>query len=168
MKSIALRGGKYALLDDEDFDKLKQYKWHLNVHGYCFRFVWIDGRRVSILMHREILGLKVGEMVMVDHVNSNRCDNRKENIRVCSRSQNAGNQRLSSNNTSGIKGVSWDKKSKKWRASIRFGNKNYHLGFFANKEDAGKAYEKEAVKRHGEFANFGDGCVVLRGVDVSS
>lgn len=100
--------------------------------------------------HREILGFPTGE---IDHKNGDGLDNRRENLRVCSRLENNRNQRKSKRPlTSKYKGVSWDKKSKKWLAHISIMNKCKYLGVFSDEWEAALAYNKAAEEKFGEFA----------------
>ena len=103
-------------------------------------------------MHREILKCPKG--LFIDHINRNGLDNRKNNLRVCSKSQNMMNTLIPKNNTSGYKGVSWSKRDKKWMAYIKIKNKFNNLGYFNIKEQAALAYNDAAKKYHGEFARL--------------
>lgn len=87
----------------------------------------------------------------VDHINHNRKDNRKENLRVIEHYQNITNCKTYSNNTSGRKGVHWDKSRSKWAASLTYNQKTYYLGRFDNYEDAVAAREKAEKEIHKEF-----------------
>jgi hypothetical protein len=90
----------------------------------------------------------------IDHINGIRSDNRFENLRDATRSENAKNTKIHKTSTTGIKGVTWDKPSKKWRSMICCDNKLHYLGLFERVEDAMKCYEKAAIEMHGEFANL--------------
>lgn len=90
----------------------------------------------------------------VDHINGNPTDNRKENLRECTLSQNQGNRKLNENNTSGYKGVRWHKAAKKWQARINYKNAEIYLGLFKTAELAALAYNTEALKLFGEFAKL--------------
>jgi len=109
----------------------------------------------KIFMHREIakrMGLDLSNEI--DHKDNNGLNNRRENLRTATHAQNNQNKGKSKNNTSGYKGVNWEKRRNKWRARIYF-NKNYiHLGYFNDIEEAAKAYEKAAKKYHGKFARI--------------
>ncbi len=98
--------------------------------------------------------LGVGRGVLVDHINHNGLDNRKSNLRLCTGSQNIINCFLIKSNTSGYKGVSWDKKNKKWLVVIRVNGRKTHIGRYACIKEAAFAYDVEAIKYHGEFANL--------------
>lgn len=91
----------------------------------------------------------------IDHIDGNRSNNLIENLRAADRSQNSFNQRLSSKNTSGVKGVHWNKEKQKWTANCQFYKKNKHVGHFASLEEAKLAVESFRINFHGEFANHG-------------
>ena len=155
MKKIKLTQDKVALVDDEDFEKLNKYKWFVHRSSgrkeyYAYRSVKIKGATKSILMHRVILGA-VGD-VLIDHRNHDGLNNQKENLRICTTAQNAHNSGMRKHNTSGYKGVFWNKSTRNWTAKIGVNNKRFHLGVFTNKHKAAKAYNEAAVKLHGEFA----------------
>lgn len=88
----------------------------------------------------------------VDHVNGNPRDNRIENLRLASKSQNAQNQRRSAKNSSGHKGVSWSRHKQRWRAAIKVGSRSIHLGYFRDPARAAEAYRHAAAGYFGEFA----------------
>jgi hypothetical protein len=149
MKKIPLTQGKFALVDDKNYKDLMQFKWYALHQGntfYAVRNVWIDGKRTAERMHRRILGLKLGDGKHTDHINHNGLDNQLNNIRVCTHKENHQNQKKSSNNTSRFKGVHWDKQHKKWRAMIMVNFRKKHLGYFDDKIDAAKIYNKTAVE----------------------
>ena len=151
-KSIPLTQGKFALVDDEDFEYLNQYKWQISNNGYAVRQSRINGGNPkTILMHREIISPDT--YLYVDHVNMDKLDNRRKNLRVCSNSQNQRNRKKQPNN-SGYKGVFFYKEKKKWRASIWVDGKPLYLGLFESPELAANAYDEEAKKYFGEFARI--------------
>ena len=147
MKKIKLSRGKYTIVDDEDFEWLNRWKWSYNSLGYAR----MGQNYKTILMHRLIMNTPHG--METDHINGNGLDNRRSNLRICTRSQNKMNTCLSSKNTSGYKGVCWNKNSKKWRAEIEY-KKSICLGYFDNKIDAAKAYNQKAKELFGEFAKL--------------
>ena len=95
---------------------------------------------------------KVNDAVVIDHINRDALDNTIANLRVASCSQNAMNRAITIRNTSGYKGVSWDKLTKKWHARIERNRRSYHLGFYENILDAAAAYNKAAIELHQQFA----------------
>lgn len=115
-----------ALISLEDIEHVKKYKWCLGGNGY------VSCKKV--LLHREVMG--VNTKIIIDHINGNTLDNRRENLRLCNASQNAINAKLSVANTSGTKGVGYDSHKKKWTATIQINGKNKLLGRYENKDDA--------------------------------
>lgn len=104
-------------------------------------------------LHRDIL--QPNSTQLVDHINGNTLDNRKSNLRLCTKSENNFNVTTNrKNNTSGYKGVSWNKQQNKWKAYIQYNKKNIFLGYFLLASEAAKVYNKAAVKYHGNFANL--------------
>lgn len=108
------------------------------------------GQRGTIFMHRVILNTPLG--YETDHSNGDGLDNRKENLRIATASQNKWNRNKYKNNTSGYKGVSWEKDRGRWRAYIILKTERIHLGYFNDKHEAARAYNAAAIKYHGEFA----------------
>lgn len=156
MKRIPLTQGKFAIVDDDMFDYLNQWKWHITRNHsnifYARRNVKVNNEWTGILMHRQILNLEPSDKRRTDHENHNGFDNRRCNIRICTQSQNIANSRPHKG-TSQYKGVCWFKRVKKWTAYIKCNNKKIHLGYFNNEIDAAKAYDIKAKELFGEFAN---------------
>ena len=154
MKEIKLTQGKMTLVDDEDFERVNQFKWFAHWNGYNWyasRNIKHNTKRTTISLHREIL--KIQKKEMIDHRNGNSLDNRKSNLRFATRNQNMHNRKNpQKNNKLGIKGVSWLKKAGKFHAQIKVANKNIHLGLFNVLGDADSAYRKAEEKYFGEFA----------------
>ena len=147
-KSIPLTRGKSALVDDEDFEWLNQWKWYCN-HGYAVRKSSnLPGKQKMIFMHREIL--QTPDDMESDHINRDRQDNRRENLRVCTTAENQHNAKIRSDNTSGFKGVSFNRHTEKWEARIGNGNRIY-LGLFDSLDDAVHVYNKAARELYGKF-----------------
>lgn len=160
-KRIPLRGkygvGKYAIVSPKDYENLIKYKWHVHHHGYPERTEKLsNGNIIHIKMHHQIIG-KPPKGLVVDHINGNRLDNRRENLRFCTQRDNARNKGLSKSNTSGYKGVSYNKSRNKWSAYI-LRDDSYHIGYFDTAEEAANAYDYYAKKFYGDFArlNFPD------------
>lgn len=159
MKCIELTKGRVAIVDDSDFEYLAQYRWRLNQHGYAVRSQLVyrlDGKKSCrmVFMHRTILNPPPG--FFTDHINNQRLDNRRCNLRVATKSQNGANSKCRKDNQSGLKGVGYDKRNKKkpWRAHIGQNGKFRFLGTFTNKEDAHAAYCAAAIEQYGDFARF--------------
>lgn len=153
MKRIPLTQGKYALVDDEDFEWLNQFKWAAHKDRGIFyavsRSSRKDGEQKTIRMHRLILGLLYKDGNISDHRNGNGIDNQRHNLRKCTVAQNAANKTKTGNNK--YRGVSLHKRSGKWYASITVNGKRKHLGSFGKETDAAKAYNKASLKYHGEY-----------------
>lgn len=149
MKKIKLRQNKYALVDDEDFNYLNQWRWHIAWNGYVVRGEYNGGNYKNFFLHRVII--KTPKGMFTDHINHNRLDNRKSNLRICTKSQNGFNRNKQKNNTSGYKGVTFEKQTKKWVARIRFNGQMKTIGRFFNPEEASEAYKQVALKLCGEF-----------------
>jgi len=144
---IPLTQGMTALVDPENVEWLSRWNWHSATMepSNCASRISMGK---AILMHRVIMDAPDG--MYVDHKNHNRIDNRRENLRVCTPSQNQYN-RAGLNKTSKYKGVFWHKKDKRWRSAISKNKKRYYLGSFKKEEDAAKAYDKASRKMHREF-----------------
>lgn len=154
---IPLTQGQFAIVDQEDFDWLNQWKWCASWSPdsqsfYAMRMTNEGGKRTSVYMAREIKHAPKG--VLVDHVSRVTLDNRRFNLRFASKGDNQHNQKKRKTNTSGFKGVSWDSVNNKWVAQIQINWKNKKLGRFDNIEDAAEAYRQAARQLHGEFASF--------------
>lgn len=152
MKEIKLTQNKIALVDDEDFDFLNQFKWFAHKVRHVY-YADRDQDDKTIRMHRVLLNI-TDKNIHVDHIDGNGLNNQKSNLRISSPKENNRNRRLNKNNSSGYKGVSFDKKSKKWVAYIKINYKHITLGRFDTKETAAKAYNDAALLYHKEFAKI--------------
>lgn len=156
MKTIALSQSKQAIVDDEDYEELSKYKWHAGKNNksgiwYAQRTIRLTSKKcIKIRMHRQLMDYPYKKEI--DHINHNGLDNRRSNLRICSHSQNMKNTCIRKNNSSGLMGVCWDKRSKKWMAYIRKDYKRITIGLFGDKDDAGHAVDKKALELFGEFA----------------
>lgn len=156
MRRIPLSKGFEAIIDDDEI--LQGDKYH-DCKGYAARNIRLpNGKRTTSFLHVEIfekvLGRSLTEDEDVDHVNLNRYDDRKQNLRLATCPQNCSNQGKRSDNTSGYKGVTWHKVIGKWIAQIASNKKHSHLGTFTDPIEAAKAYDKAAKELHGEFARL--------------
>lgn len=151
MKIIRLRHGEKAIVDDVDFEFLSQFPWSKNCNGYAVRnFRDKNGKNRYWLMHRLIAKTSFGKFT--DHVNLHKLDNRKENLRIASKSQNSANTRIRKNSKTGFKGVSHHPDSHRVRARITVNGKERHLGMFDTPKLAWIAYQTAAQKTFGEYA----------------
>ena len=150
--SVKLTKGKFSIIDKEDIPLVEGHLWNED-GGYAVR----SGKKYGNgkqRMHRVILGLTDKSMI-ADHINNNGLDNRKLNLRSCSRNQNAKNRSAKKNGASKYLGVSFRKKvTDRWVAHIYINGKNKNLGSYDTQEEAAIAYDKMAKIIHGEFANL--------------
>jgi hypothetical protein len=156
MKTIPLTQGKFAIVDDEDYEELSKHKWFANRdhkydRWYATRSVWDKNTHKckSSQMHRVIMKTPVG--MHTDHINHDGLDNRKCNLRICSNSQNQCN-RLDVRGTSKYKGVHWSTGNRRWIAQIVNNGKKEYIGGFLNEIFAANAYDQKAKEVFGEYA----------------
>lgn len=147
MKLIPLTQGKFAIVDDSDFETLSKFKWHaLKVKNgyYAARTTHtLEGKRILLLMHASIASTPPGMQTL--HLNGNGLDNRHTNLRVGTRTENGrGHRKRQSNNTSGFRGVYWDKALQKWRAKIKHDGQKYHIGYYNDLREAAQARDARA------------------------
>ena len=155
---VPLTQGKYAIIDIEDYDLVSQYKWYSGYEKssqsfYAKANMKVGEKIIIERLHRLILSAKKGEIV--DHINGNTLDNRRCNLRFASAAENIRNSRRRCTNTSGFKGVWWNKQVNKWQSEIKVLGKKIYLGRYNTPELAHEAYCAAALKYFGEFANFG-------------
>ena len=158
MPTINLIRGYSTLVDDEDFERFGMLRWSVReaaTQSVCYPYAVIhirNPRRGFIYLHRSITGCPDG--LVVDHINGDTLDNRRSNLRICTRGENARNQQLSCSNTSGFKGVT--RSGPKWHAQISAGpgKRRVHIGNFKTPVEAAMAYDAAARKYHGEFARL--------------
>lgn len=171
MKEIRLTQGKVAIVDDDDYERISQYKWYAgrdpkNGSYYATRSVVLQKepkfKTKNFKMHREVLGIVDGK-IHVDHKDGDTLNNTKENLRAATPSQNGQNRRKNKNNASGFRGVSFKKRTyvrvsnrnwdppKQWVAQINVNGKRICLGYFYTPEEAALAFDKAAKEFYGEF-----------------
>jgi hypothetical protein len=147
MKEIMLSDNIHSMLcDDEDFDLLSSISWTYT-HGYATKSQW---KQESLFAHKLVMNVSQGQMV--DHKDRNKLNNQKDNLRLCTDSQNQANKTKSKNNKSGYKGVCWNKSKQRYVARIGVNNKKVECGEFKSPHDAAIAYNNKAVELYGEFA----------------
>jgi hypothetical protein len=149
---LELTQGFRALIDDDDYAWLSQFKWHIARIGKANR----PRRSDKLYLSRIILDAPKG--MVVDHINGDTLDNRRVNLRICSVGNNRKNNRIYARNKTGFKGVTIHKKYGKYQAFIVNNKKSIWLGYYDSAENSGRAYDVAAKKYHGEFAclNFPD------------
>jgi hypothetical protein len=152
--------GKYeALISDEDRD-LAELKWSFQRGKNTIYVKRSELTREQTYLHRVVLARMLGRELekheKPDHIDGNGLNNQRHNLRLANHSQNLANSRRHRDSTSGYKGVSWDKRVRKWQAQINHNHKSYYLGAFDDPEKAHEAYLKKAKELYGDFANSGD------------
>jgi hypothetical protein len=160
MKEIQLTKGYIALVDDSDYERVARREWcakekfrnEVIVGVYAQRGWRVEGKTKSQSLHRFIMNV-TDPAIQVDHEDHDGLNCQKYNLRVSTPQQNASNALLTRANTSGFKGVSWNKDREKWRAYIHVNNGRFHLGYFTDPFEAACAYDMAAVQHFGEFAH---------------
>lgn len=147
MRRIPLRnrqGGivAHTLIDDADYERLKQWTWRLSGGGYAWR------SRPPVYMHRLLLGLRTGDGKQGDHKDRNPLNNRRRNLRVATPGQNNQNTNGRSGRISRYRGVTWHKARRKWMAQARLDGTNHYLGYFDDEDDAGAAAADWRAEHH--------------------
>ncbi|MCK9282549.1 MAG: HNH endonuclease [Melioribacteraceae bacterium] len=158
MKKIKLTQGKFALVDDEDFEYLNQFKWCAHKafdNYYAIRHVTIDNRQRELQMHRVIMKTPKGKVT--DHIDHNGLNNQKSNLRICTARENCCNSKPILGGSSKYKGVSFDTCRAKrnwasWKVSIRNGITQISVGYFKTEKEAALVYNEKAKELFGEFA----------------
>lgn len=151
-KRIKLTQGKYAIVDDKDFNWLNQWKWHVTFKKSKY---YVEGRvnGAQIMMHRFILGLKIGDKKEGDHRDGDGLNNQRCNLRECTHAENQYNRKKNKKGSSEYKGIWFNRKYKRWVAQLRCNKKYYNLGHFVSEIKAAKAYDMKAKEMFGEFAS---------------
>lgn len=144
--------GEEFWFDKEDYDKVKDYYWRKDPHGYLRCQIFDPDTKKYIIFSFHRIVTDCPDDLVPDHINGKRFDNRKCNLRIATRCQNNMNMRLSRNNTSGVKGVNFDKRLQQWRSRIGVNKKTIELGYFDKFEDAVKARKEAEEKYFGEFS----------------
>jgi len=146
MKFIKLTQGKHATVDDADYEWLNQWKWQALVTVNGSYAVRVNSAGKSTRMHRLIMGTPI--RLVIDHKNHRTLDNRRQNLRTCTQTENMQNKRP--NRGRKFKGAYRDKK--KWRSQIMCEGVMYCLGSHNTEEQAARAYDEKAKELHGQFA----------------
>lgn len=143
---------RVALIDNVDAPRILRHKWHLGTTGYAVRTVRTveSPRGTTVRMHRVIAGTPKG--MDTDHINGRILDNRRCNLRHATHAENTRNSATPSSNRSGYRGVGWHPQRNKWRARIKTGGVERHLGLFDSAKEAAMAYDEAVLELFGEFA----------------
>lgn len=150
-QEIQLTNWGTALVDDAEYEAISRFSWY-NEQGYAARMSSrTAGKRVVLRMHWQVIPLPPG--FVIDHINGNRLDNRRCNLRIVSRADNNKNRLANKAGTSSqFKGVTWREHAHAWKAYIKINRKQIHLGYFKSEIEAAKAYNEAAQRLFGEFA----------------
>ena len=157
MKEIPLTQGQVALVDDEDFERVNQYKWHalLDPNTGKYYAKRRDGNKNTfIIMHRFIMSTPQG--LVCDHINGNTLDNRKCNLRNCHKVENNWNRGAQKNNSLGLKNITYRKDINKYRVIIGKNGKTVFDAHFKSLQDAINARNCASKMYHGEYSNTGE------------
>lgn len=139
MKTIKLTQGKIAIIDDNDFEKVNKWKWSFHHSGYVVR------GKPQISLHRFVMKAKKGQFV--DHINRNRLDNRKENLRFCNRRQNQFN-------SLGEDGIHWRGDREAWIVRMMVNGRKKYIGYYKTKKLAEEARKQSSLKYHKKFSPY--------------
>lgn len=152
MADLALHNGGVSLVDDEDLPLLLRWRW-ISLGGYAVRQQRTErGGSTLIYLHRQLLVAGPGEVV--DHINNDRLDNRRSNLRLCSQRENAANRRSTREQVGAYRGVHFEARSGRFRAQIKIGGRNRYLGTFDSAETAARVYDSAAAAAWGRFARL--------------
>ena len=151
-KNTDLNGNNYFYFDIEDYDKIKIYNWYFEKErGYIVTEKRINKKRTTIRLHRLITGLEDKDL-FIDHINHNKYDNRKINLRIVTKSQNSQNRKIQSNNTTGYPGVYWDNDREKWTSYIKKDGNSKRIGRYKTFEEAVAARKEAENNYFGEYS----------------
>lgn len=142
------RNGVSFLVSTEDLHWVIKHNWHLSKRGYITTKI----NRKNVCLHKMILEVDVG--FDIDHINGNKLDNQRENLRVCTHQQNCFNQKRRSTNTTGFIGVSKKKGMEKFEAYIHYCGKKFYLGLFDSVDEAARIRDRAALEKYGEYARL--------------
>jgi hypothetical protein len=134
----------YVVVDAADAAWANQWRWSLNSDGYAVRTERKGGRQRKVRLHRELLGLVHGDGIEGDHKDRDRLNCRRLNLRALPKGANSQNQPSNIGTSSSYRGVSWNRRTRKWVATVKHGGKQIHLGYF---EDEGHAAEVARLAR---------------------
>lgn len=143
-----------VLIDDEDYEYLSQFKWHLAKRGYAVRSTWANNKPDTIYMHREIMQTPRG--MDTDHIDLNKINNQRSNLRICTRSQNMANLRKIKKSRSRSKYTGVSKKNGRWFPYVMKDGKMYYMGTFETEKEAVEARNAKALELFGEYATLND------------
>jgi hypothetical protein len=160
----ALKTGRYlkdsdylvigkTIVDDEDFEIFNKYRWFISEDGYVRHIFNTKTKILVSYLHRKIMNCPKGKMV--DHINHDKLDNRKENLRIVSNSENQMNQKVRKS-SSKYKGVYWNNHCKNWISQLKCKNKLFYLGIFNSEVEAAKVYNEKDKELFGKYAKLNE------------
>lgn len=148
-KELRTRKGIRVLIDNKDFNLVKDMVWRVSARGYVETTLYWAPYKLNVKLHRLIMSPP--DHLVIDHINSNKLDNRRINLRICTQAENNRNASFRKDkSTSKYKGVHCERG--RWKAQIQLNKKKYTLGTFDTELEAAKAYNCKAVELHGKFA----------------
>lgn len=159
-KEIPLTRGMVAIVDDDWYEMLSLVKWAASKRGYARRSSTYNGNNYCEPMHRVILDAP--RSIAVDHINNNRLDNRRSNLRFSDAKGNNGNQSIRVGGTSKFKGVHFSPAKNRWIAQISRDGRRIHIGTFTSEDEAAIAYNLAALAHFGDFAKLNICSVTIR------
>lgn len=146
--------GTTFLVDEDIAETMGRFAWKLDKDGYVIRKTTVNGRRgMTVRLHRAVMSC-TDPRVLIDHQDGNKLNNMRGNLREATRSQNWQNGFKRKNRASVFRGVTWNKRCGKWQSSIKAFGRSIYLGLFDDEHEAGHAYNRAAIERHGEFARL--------------
>jgi hypothetical protein len=154
-KKIPLTQNQFAIVDDDDYERISQHKWCVSRSKTCLyarRSGKYNGRKITIQMHRAVLGLEYADNRVIDHINRNGLDNRKSNLRIVNQKINSYNCKMQRHNTSGYRGVAFYEQTNKYAAYIKIDGVQKHLGFYKTPIEAALAHDVASLLVYKENA----------------
>lgn len=154
MATLKTTSGEEFIVDDDVVSSICRFAWKLDKDGYVYRKTTINGKKGrSVRLHRVVFS-ETDPLVCVDHINGNKLDNRRSNLRRSTKMQNSQNRQKNGGTSSLYRGVTWSSSARKWQAQIVSGNKREYIGVFDDEHVAAHEYNKRAIQLHGEFARL--------------
>jgi hypothetical protein len=168
-KYIPLNRGLRVLVDDADYLELSRHKWTAGFYGnnvYAVRGIGPKGRTKIIYMHRVILGLDEGSTRVSDHINGDGLDNRRDNLRACTRAENNTNVPPHSTSSHGYKGLMWDKRRGRYSSCVHVGGERHYVGTSSSSTELALARDIAALRLQGKYAWLNFPKEIIEALDV--
>lgn len=161
MPQIELSNGQAALVDADDYERVKNFTWTISPIGntrYLMNRKMVKGKSTCIFIHRMLLSAEPHQLV--DHINGDGLDNRRCNLRIANKAQNSMNSKKRSDNTSGFRGVAFVPKANRYQAKLHFEGRRITSRFCKTAIEAAEAYKSLAIKHYGDFVRLENGGLV--------